>query len=189
MSSFLKRNKVDYVFIDWFGVLSTNYYWCVQSKKHQNLKAWCDQVFHNSEMLNDWMRGKHTLESLSKLGRLTAEQIIDLFLKDIEFYRPDNELLEALDRLFPKAKKVLVTDNMVLFDHILQKYELLNSYFDRMYFSHEIGLLKNDQPDSLFDHILRDLELPNFENCLLVDDSQSNCELFKSFGGRSILVN
>jgi hypothetical protein len=36
MSSFLQRDKIEIVFVDWFGVLSTNYYWCVQSKEAQS---------------------------------------------------------------------------------------------------------------------------------------------------------
>lgn len=97
-------------------------------------------------------------------------------------------LLESLDKLFPRAKKILVTDNISLFKHVLDKYDYLNSYFYKMYLSHEVGLLKNDRPHSLFDFILKDLERNDFRNCLLIDDNQINCNNFKERGGRTMLV-
>jgi FMN phosphatase YigB (HAD superfamily) len=189
MSIFLNRSKINFVFIDWFGVLSTNYYWCIQSQKSQLLKEWCDSVFDDADILNEWMRGKYDLKYLTEFKIKVSEDFItETFLKDIQYYRPDNDLLESVNNLFPKAKKILVTDNMPLFEHILKEFEYLHSYFHKMYLSHKIGFLKNDKPNSLFDFILGDLGLTNFKNCLLIDDNQANCENFKAKGGRTILI-
>lgn len=189
MSIFLNRNKIEFVFVDWFGVLSTNYYWCVQSQKYKLLKDWCDCVFDDVDVLNEWMRGKHNLKYLTEFRVKVSEDFItETFLKDIGHYKPDNDLLESLNKLFPNAKKILVTDNMSLFDHILKEYDYLNSYFYKMYLSHEIGFLKNDKPNSLFDFILKDLGRNDFQNCLLIDDHQANCQNFKERGGRTVLV-
>jgi FMN phosphatase YigB (HAD superfamily) len=190
MSIFLNRNKIDFVFVDWFGVLSTNYYWCIQSQKDKLLKGWCDCVFDDIEVLNEWMRGKISLGYLTEFRvKVSEEFIVSTFLKDMEYYKPDNILLESLTKLFPNSKKILVTDNMSLFGHILKEYDYLNSYFCKMYLSHEIGILKNDKPNSLFHYILNDLGLSDFKNCLLIDDNQANCEGFKTMGGRTILIS
>lgn len=190
MSNFLIRNKINIVFIDWFGVVSTNYYWCVQSKKNQLLKEWCDCIFDDTEMLNEWMRGNYDLKHLAEFRvKVSTEFVIENFIKDIEYYKPDVALLESLDKLFPNAKKILVTDNFTLFDNILKKYTYLSSYFYKMYLSYEIGLLKNDKPNSLFDYILSDLGIPDFENCLLIDDQQANCQNFIVRGGKTILIS
>ena len=190
MTTFLNRKKIDFVFVDWFGVLSTNYYWCVQSQKDKLLKDWCDCVFNDPEVLNEWMRGKFNLKYLSGFRvKVSPEFIVDAFLKDINYYKPDDNLLESLNTLFPKSKKFLVTDNMPLFEYILKEYDYLNSYFDKIYLSHEIGVLKNDKPNSMFDFILTDLGLNNFQNCLLIDDNKANCENFNAKGGRTILIS
>jgi FMN phosphatase YigB (HAD superfamily) len=190
MSSFLNRNKIEFVFVDWFGVLSTNYYWCVQSQKNKLLKDWCDCVFNDVEILNEWMRGNHSLKYLTEFRVKVSEDFITkTFMEDILHYKPDNDLLEFLDKLFPNARKILVTDNMSLFEHILNEYGYLNSYFYKMYFSHVIGFLKNDKPISLFDFILKDLGQKDFQNCILIDDSPANCQNFKNRGGRIILID
>jgi FMN phosphatase YigB (HAD superfamily) len=189
MSIFLNRNKIDFVFVDWFGVLSTNYYWCIQSQKSKLLKEWCDCVFDDADVLNEWMRGKYNLRYLTEFRvKVNEDFITETFLKDIEHYKPDRVLLESLNNLFPNSKKILVTDNMSLFEHILKEYDYLNSYFYKIYLSHEIGLLKNDKPTSLFDFILKDLGRNDFRNCLLIDDHQANCQNFKERGGRTVLV-
>lgn len=190
MSIFLNRNKIKFVFVDWFGVLSTNYYWCVQSQKNKLLKHWCDCVFDDVDILNDWMRGKHSLKYLTEFRvKVTEDFITETFLKDIAYYKPDNDLLESLNKLFPNSKKILVTDNMTLFEHILKEYDYLYLYFYKMYLSHEIGFLKNDKPNSLFDFIQKDLGLSDFKNCLLVDDNKDNCQNFKAKSGRTILIS
>lgn len=94
MSMFLNRKEIDFVFVDWFGVLSTNYYWCVQSQKSKLLKDWCDCVFDDTDILNEWMRGKYSLDYLTGFKvKVSGEFVVETFLKDIEFYRPDKELL------------------------------------------------------------------------------------------------
>jgi FMN phosphatase YigB (HAD superfamily) len=190
MSIFLKRNKIDFVFVDWFGVLSTNYYWCVQSQKSKLLKDWCDCVFGNEDILNEWMRGNYSLKYLTEFRvKISEDFVTETFLKDIKYYIPDSCLLKSLDKLFPNVKKILVTDNMPLFEYILKEYDYLNSYFYKMYLSHEIGFLKNDKPISLFDFILNDLGIIDFQNCLLIDDCQVNCHNFKTMGGRTVLID
>lgn len=190
MSNFLNRKKVDFVFVDWFGVLSINYYWCIQSQKKRLLREWCDCVFNDEEVLNQWMRGTYTLKFLTEFRvKVDEEYIIETFLKDIEYYKPDSDLLESLETLFPKAKKILVSDNMTLFNHILNRYPILNNYFYKFYLSYEFGLLKSDKPFSLFDYIQSDLKLSNFESCLLIDDHYDNCNIFKAKGGRTILIS
>lgn len=107
----------------------------------------------------------------------------------MKFYKPDKELLNSISNLFPNAKKILVTDNMKLFDYILDEYNYFDSYFDKMYLSYKIGILKNDRPESLFDYIQKDLGLNNFENCILIDDNYNNCQNFIEKKGRTILIS
>lgn len=189
MAKFLKRHKIEFVFIDWFGVLSTNFYWCVQSKKHVQLKNWCDLVFGNKTVLDDWMRGKYTLEELCVLnGNINHSFVLESFMVDMDYYAPDADLMSTLKLLFQGAEKILVSDNMSLFDHILTRYTDINMYFSRKYLSHEIGKLKMDAPNSLFDHILTDMNLRDFRGGILIDDDIKNCNYFKSKGGRFIHV-
>lgn len=190
MSNFLRRPDIKLVVVDWFGVLSPNFYWCMQSKEDPLLKAWCDLVFKKPHVLNEWMRGKVNLsELLAESGGLSPERALELFKKDMEWYKPDFQLLDALTHLFPNAKKVLATDNFSLFDLIIEEYPDLHHHFAKLYISSSIGLLKADKPYSLFDHILQDQQLEDFRECVLVDDTLENCQAFKSLGGRVIWMN
>jgi FMN phosphatase YigB (HAD superfamily) len=189
MNSFLKRTAVKHVFVDWFGVLSTNYYWCVQYKNNSKLKEWCDCVFDDPEILAQWMRGKLTIEYLVDFRvKVDVDFVKTNFLKDMSYYKPDKAVLDSLNALFPNSKKYLVTDNIELFTHVLNNYEELQRYFSKFYLSNEVGLLKHDEPISLFDHIQTDLGLSSFEDCILIDDLPKNCEIFNRKGGRSILI-
>lgn len=188
MSKFLKRNEIELVVIDWFGVLSPNFYWCRQSKQSKELKTWCDMVFNSPELLNDLMRGKHTITELSQMGVPIKEAfIVEMFMQDMECYRPDFQLLASIQAIFPNAKKVLASDNFSLFDHIVDEYQL-EKHFDRLFLSHKFGSLKNDT-ESLFENILKEYSINTFENCILIDDSQANCAKFRSKSGRTVLVS
>lgn len=185
MSKFINRSEIKFVFIDWFGILSTNFYWCKQSKHNPHLKQWCDSVFDDETILNQWMRGKYDLDYLVKQNiKIEKNLVLQTFLADIEYYEPDQKLLKAVDILFPESQKILVTDNISLFNHILEKYTDLDSYFHKMFLSHELGYLKADSPYSLFDHILKDMALADFTNCVLIDDNKNNCLNFRAKGGR-----
>jgi FMN phosphatase YigB (HAD superfamily) len=146
-------------------------------------------VFDDSDILNEWMRGKFSLEYLAEFRvKVSPDFLVKSFLKDIKYYEPDYQLLTSLANLFPNSRKVLVTDNLPLFNYILKEYKDLNSYFYKIYQSHEVGVLKNDQPNSLFDFIQMDLNLCSFQNSLLIDDNHLNCENFKTKGGKTILI-
>jgi FMN phosphatase YigB (HAD superfamily) len=190
MNIFLNRNKIDFVLVDWFGVLSTRYYWCIQYKRNALLKEWCDSIFEDRNIFNDWMRGNYSLEELTRFQvKIDANQILDCFMRDINYYKPDQNILNSLNNLFPNAKKILITDNMSLFDHVLRKYKFLTTYFFKIYSSYNTRCLKSDEPFSLFDFALKDLLLKDFQNCVLIDDQIENCKTFKSKGGRVILIN
>jgi FMN phosphatase YigB (HAD superfamily) len=190
MSSFLQRDKIEIVFVDWFGVLSTNYYWCVQSKRSSELKAWCDLVFDDEVVMKEWMRGDQSIQSLAQLGpRLGVDSIVSSFLNDMEYYAPDEVLMKAINDLFPGAQKMLVTDNFELFEQIRKEYPILDRYFSRTYVSYATRRLKGDKPPSMFDIILTDLGRVNFKRCVLVDDSPINCGEFQRRGGHTLLVS
>lgn len=58
MNNYLFNKKINLVFIDWHGVLGNRGFWCDQSKKDDDLSKFCNYLFSNTELVEDWMRNK-----------------------------------------------------------------------------------------------------------------------------------
>lgn len=193
MNNFVFRNKIEVVLVDWHGIIGKRGFWCNQSKKNEALGKWCDEIFTDC-ILKDWMKDKVSFDQLCKLGldkySLTKKEIVSSFVKDIGEYGPNWELLFVIDELFPNSKKILFSDNPLIFrENILKHNRDLQDYFDEVILSCDYGVLKEDEVPNLFDVALIKLELNNFNNVVLIDDNAGNCEQFKKRGGHIININ
>jgi len=191
MNNFLFKNKIDVVLIDWHGILSKRGFWCNQSKINRNLGIWCEFLF-GGDLLKDWMRDKISFSQLCEMtaGKfgLFEEEIIGYFEKDLSEYGPKWEVCNMIDNLFPESKKVLFSENPLLFKEKILNNNRLAGYFDDIILSCDHGVLKEDRDPSLFDIALKQLNLDDFNNVVLIDDKSDNCAYFRELGGHIINI-
>lgn len=192
MNNFVFKDRIDIVLIDWHGVLSNRGFWCDQSKQNESLNRWCNKIF-KKKILNDWMRGTISFEEICKIGvnyGLSQKIITDAFDMDVGQYGPRWEICFAIDKLFPRSKKILFSENPLLFkNNFLATNKPLMNYFDDIILSCDYGVLKEDQSPNLFDIALKKFNLNNFRNAVLIDDKLVNCANFKKMNGHVININ
>lgn len=117
----------------------------------------------------------------------TIETLVGLWNKNWMLAQPYEEVKEMLQDLQGKYKLVLIsnTDNFSV-TNVLEKFELKN-YFDRIFFSFEVGMIKTDK--NFFKHVLDEIRL-NIEDCIMVGDSiQSDIMAAKKLGMTAILID
>ena len=115
------------------------------------------------------------------------EEAIGMWNKSWMLAKPYEEVQEVLAELKKKYTLVLVsnTDNISV-DQVLDKYKL-RDYFDKVFFSYQLGLIKTDK--NFFQEVLNELKLAP-EDCVMVGDSiQSDIIPAKRLEINAILVD
>lgn len=184
------QNNFHHVFWDWHGVLGRKGFWHQSSKTDKELQKLVAYIFSDKARINDWMRGSLTIEDLIKStnSSLTKEKLAEYLLKDWEETRAINiQLFSAVHGLYENAEHMIVTDNMDVFGDYAETNPFLKKNFSRIFNSSDHKILKDDTP-GLFEFVKSELNLSSFDGCLLLDDSETNCQRFESLGGTAILV-
>lgn len=181
------------IFVDYYGILSNTRFWySIQNpehKLHKFLPGIQDFLFvRKRNILDDWMRGKYTSEEIHHI--LAKEFSIDfgewfkIFVEDCKTIELSQKILDKLDSLPENHLKIMVTDNMDSFDRfILPANKILEEIFHEINNSFHVQKLKADKNGEWFLDILSKYDIP-IKNCVLIDDSERNCETFQKLGGK-----
>ncbi len=115
------------------------------------------------------------------------EEAIGLWNKSWMLAQPYEEINEVLSELRKKYQLILVSNtDCFSIPRVLDKFNL-RDYFDKMYLSYEVGMIKTDQ--KFFWTVLRDMQL-NVDECIMVGDSiQSDIIPTKGIGMRAVLID
>lgn len=192
--------KPKVVFVDWDGTLSRSTFWApVSGAKLTRRQAnqICTFVFANSpDLVQDWMRGRLTSESVADILAQRFRLDPDVILADLRLscqnMRLINPLLaESVLRLRQKGIKVVIaTDNMDTFVRWTVPSLRLDEIFDAILDSPTRGALKADIVDGyslFFDHYLTQENIQPHE-AVLLDDNADN-DAVRSRGIRFIHIN
>ncbi len=133
------------------------------------------------------MVGLHTSEDVHrKIERdldIDFNYLFPIFKSDAINIDVSVNILSALKKLKEKYRIILITDNM----DSLTRFTIPNNprmveIFDGMYISYHTGRLKRDDGGAIFKDICS-IYRSDIKDCILLDDSISNCELFEQLGG------
>ncbi|KKS43549.1 hypothetical protein A3H03_03190 [Candidatus Kuenenbacteria bacterium RIFCSPLOWO2_12_FULL_42_13] len=183
------------LFIDFNGVISYDDFWLsIRDKKHELNKyhAEIEQFLFedNRDIVQEWMVGKYTSEDIHKIIEdnvgVDSKKLFDVFVNDCTNLDISNNILEQVVKLKPKYHIILVTDNMDSLDRFTFPRHLskLNRIFDRIDNSYNLKNLKRHNNGSYFIERLKERNSP-IKQSILIDDSNTNCEVFKGLGGIS----
>ncbi|MEK6938631.1 MAG: HAD family hydrolase [Nanoarchaeota archaeon] len=122
--------------------------------------------------------------------RMTPHQLellIGMWNKSWMLAQPYKEVKEVLEKLKKEHTLVLVSNTDCFSEiRVLEKFGLLK-YFDKTFYSYEMGLLKTDK--RFFDQVLFELNV-TLEDCVLVGDSlQSDIQAAKQANIKAILID
>jgi FMN phosphatase YigB (HAD superfamily) len=126
------------------------------------------------------------LSSKTNIGKEYFNKILIQSIKEIEW---NWELIDLYQKYRQQGIKVIMTtDNMDIFTEITIPYNNFNKYFDKIYNSSDIKLLKGENNYQLFNSISKEYKLsPN--EILIVDDNKIIIEESKRIGYKTYLYN
>lgn len=194
--SFKGKTK-NIVFIDFNGVISCDKFWkSLEDEEHElhKFKEGIETFLFrdNKPMLLDWMIGKYTSEDVHKMIsdklKMPYDAFFATFQEDCANIDISEKILKEADKLKRYYKVILATDNMDSFDRFsLPKNPLMTESFDEIDNSYNTKIFKTSDNGKYF---LRKIAEAGavISNCILIDDSEKNCNMFRSLGGMAFNV-
>lgn len=148
-------------------------------------------IFGNKEIVRDWMRNRITSAEVNKMiaesTGIGCGLLTEFFEESIRRIELEKEVKDLAELLKLSGKKIgIVTDNMDVFSQITIPNHQLDILFDIIINSADHRFLKKDENGKLFDIALTALD-EKIESSLMIDDSESNIELFKKKGGQGFV--
>lgn len=183
-------NPKPILFVDFDGTICHDRFWrSLNAGLYEKIQQFLFR--ENKEMVNDWMRGKHTSEDVNAVIAdhigVSFEELWTLFRKDCETMSIPTSILEKLKSLRDRFHVVLMTDNMDCFDRFTIPALDLQSYFDAIHNSCNTGKFKNDNQGEVFIEYAKQYSVP-LRDAILIDNSPSACAVFSNLGGTAHLV-
>lgn len=182
---------------------------------HQQLSDAVECLFsQNERLVRDWMRGKvkanEVIDSMQIVldKRFHSDYLARRLVDDCRLMHSDARLFKILREAQNEALLVLTTDNMDCFfeqvhrvksrrtslhelnlvsKDVLPTFASTVKLFDDVLCSSRLGVLKREKPMRFFGDWLKKRSL-DFENALLLDDTEENCKAFRSAGGSALRV-
>ncbi len=185
-----KYPSVSRIFWDWDGVLGKQRFWHIAMESDNALRSFADRLFADKFTVETWMRGDISLADLcTTMGdKYSANELGRILQQDWSQEGAVNTLLfSQIAQQYPTAQHYISTDNMDVFHSFADVDQFITDNFVKVYNSADARALKGDTP-GLYEHILDDLSLSDFNDCLVLDDNIAPCERFRSLGGRALLV-
>ncbi len=173
------------LFIDFDGTLCHDRFW--RSIDEDSFGKIQNFLFGgNKSMVNEWMRGVHSSESIneiiSKELNVPFEKVWNIFVADCENMNVSNDVLNRIENLKKDFHTVLITDNMDCFTRFTAPALKLNLYFDSIINSFDNKKFKSDKDGEIFLQTINNLG-SKIEDSILMDNSKSACGTFSKLGG------
>ena len=124
----------------------------------------------------------------NKMG-IEEDYLNKILIQSIKEYEWNWDLINLYQEYRQKGIKVVITtDNMDIFSKIAVPYNDFNKYFDKIYNSADIKLLKEENNYQFFNDISKEYNLKTNE-VLIVDDNKKTIEETGKLGYKTYLYN
>jgi FMN phosphatase YigB (HAD superfamily) len=193
---FVLRLFDTFVFVDWFGTLSTARFWdrILLNNRHPlsaQLRDALDGLFRGrKEFVRGWMRGEvpeaEVIDSLQmRLPKCYRDDYLCReLLRDCREAPIDPDMSELINSLKSQAFIGVASDNMDCFIRATPKVLSGELAIDELIVSSEVGHLKAERPDKFFGPTLERYGLEP-RNSVLIDDCPNTCDRFREWGGHA----
>lgn len=170
------------IIFDWGSVLAPcdNKIAAIRLKKNFNFNesAFVEYFDQHEDDLCHTQEFQEFLSVASEKFNIPIESIVNALNAD----PPDEDF--DIARKLSEHYKIYILSNQLKFrsDYIQSNFDL--SFFDKVFFSNEIGLKKPSE--KIFNYVLKEIN-QNSENCLFIDDDCVNIAAAKKLGFNAIL--
>lgn len=178
------------VIFDFDGVLCRDYFYTNLKTSYPEVSDFINtKIFiKGGDVPNKWMQGELTTDDVNKIisnnTGIDFDELSNLFIESVNAMRVDNRLLNLAKTVLSRGGKVaLVTNNMDVFNTITIKNYNLDKIFPVIINSSDYGIMKHDDGGRLFDIAMEKLDESNYDDALLIDDSNNARTTFESKGG------
>jgi len=185
------------LFVDFNGVISYDTFWASIQKTDHPLHSFYEPIeellFVGENrikgLVDEWMLGEFTSEKVHQIivDNLGApyQELFDIFVEDCKRLDISRPILQSIQALRKDWYCVLRTDNMDTFHRFtLPANPYLAEAFDEVHSSYLLRQLKKSDGGAYYTETVKNLN-SEINNCVLIDDSLSNCRLFEKLGGRA----
>jgi FMN phosphatase YigB (HAD superfamily) len=185
------------LFVDFNGVISYEPFWASMKNPAHPLHSYYEKIenllFRGENkiegLLDDWMLGKYTSEQIHQIisdkTGAPYQTVLDVFCTDCKQLDISQPILQGIQALRKDWYCVLRTDNMDTFHRFtLPANPHLAEAFDEVHCSYTLGQLKKTDGGKYFTTTVSALGI-GIGNCALIDDSNSNCKIFETLGGKA----
>ena len=122
-------------------------------------------------------------------NEISFKEINKILIQSIKEFEWNWDLINLYQEYRQKGIKVVITtDNMDIFSKIAVSYNDFNKYFDKIYNSADIKLLKEENNYQFFNDISKEYNLKTNE-VLIVDDNKRTIEETGKMGYKTYLYN
>ncbi len=185
-----------FVFVDWFGTLSTARFWdrILLNARHPlsaQLADALEGLFRGrKEFVRAWMRGEvpeaEVIDSLQMRlpKRYRNDYLCRELLRDCRDAPIDPDMSELVRGLKRQAFVGIASDNMDCFIRATPKVLNGELTIDELIVSSEVGSLKAESPERFFGPTLERYGLEP-RNAVLIDDCPDTCARFREWGGHA----
>lgn len=176
------------LFIDFYKTLSVGRFWyTADSDVCAQINKLIFNTVEKGSVADLWMRGEKTSEEvshyLSEILDIPYEMLWELFMQSVQTIGIHEDALELISQLREKYTTVLITDNMDCFTRFIVPTYKLDTVFDHIINSADVGIRKEDRNGKIFTLVTND-----FPNCTIIDDSEHVCKFFEQHGGKAFHV-
>jgi len=184
------------IFVDFNGIISYNNFWkSLENLKHplhEDLEKINLFLFkENKQIVSDWMLGKFTSEDIhqiiSKKLNINYASLFETFKNDCANIDISKKIVNQLKKLKKYYKVILITDNMDSFDRYTLPNNPILNIFDEIDNSYNMKKFKSSDNGKYFLEKIKKNKA-SIENCILIDDSENNCNKFKNLGGMAFNI-
>lgn len=175
------------IIFDFGGVVSIGRFFPVVAENLSRKFGISKDIIQQNLYLHEteYMLGNHSTttfwENVCKDIDIPYKEFAEIFGSS---YEPNLEVIEYIDDIKQRYQIILHSDNFEALAQTVKNDVRLEGLFERMYFSNEIHLLKNDEAS--FRHVLNDINRAP-EECAFIDDKEKNLIVPKSIHINTIL--
>ena len=178
------------LFVDFDGTLCHDRFWrSIGDDAYEKIQEFL--FGPDTSLVMSWMRGEYTAEEVNQMVAkelaMSYETVWNIFVEDCKDMHVSPSTLETIGVLRDRFETILITDNMDCFTRFTVPVLKLDFYFDVIVNSFYTKALKKDHEGEFF---LRSAQerVVSINECMLIDDSKTTCNLFDTLGGNSCVV-
>lgn len=176
------------IIFDFAGVITTSALFPRVAEIFGNKTGIGKEAFHKilTSKEKEYLLGDITTDDFWKAVCKGTNISYDEFVKEISWYKINDDVLKLIRKLRDKYKIVLLSNNYDALFKAISSDKKLKNIFDYSFYSNKLRMVKCYDEEKIFDHALKTINVKP-EECVFIDDKEKNLTPAKRLGVHTIL--